>query len=293
MTYTQFVAPGVEAREAFVKVTDGVTLKVVEFVPPNEDQTLPVMVFVAGWISLIKGWAEVLQELTPIFRTLYIETREKISAELPDFKNLDFSVERMARDVDEVVEKMVPQNRTIAFGGSSLGSSIVLDHMSRNVRQPTIGLLVGPVPEFHFPAWGIPIIRFCPPVLYLIVKPLIKWYLKYIRVDRKKEPEQVAKYYGTLDAAEPARLKANAICLCNFSLWEKLPDVKAPVVIIGTKTDSLHGLEVLEKVVDLLPQGELATMDSNKDAHSTKAGQLMVERLLKEQTHWGGEKKEA
>ncbi|MBI9077250.1 MAG: alpha/beta hydrolase [Desulfatibacillum sp.] len=279
MPYSPYTVPGVTFREELVRVSDGVTLKVVEFIPPDEDESLPVMVFVAGWISLIKGWTEVLQELTPRFRTLYVETREKISADLPDFKNLDFSVARMARDVVEVVDAMVPADRVFAYGGSSLGSTVVLELMSWDERQPAAGLLVGPVPEFHFPAWGIPIIRHCPPSLYTIVKPIIKWYLKYIRVDRKNEPEQIAKYYGTLDAAEPARLKANAMCLQNFSLWEKLPDVKAPVVIIGTKTDSLHGLEVLEKVVDLLPQGEMALMDSNKDAHSAKAGQLMVERL--------------
>ena len=281
MPYSPYTVPGVSFREEFVRVSDGVTLKVVEFVPPEEDQSLPVMVFVAGWISLIKGWAEVLQELTPRFRTLYVETREKISADLPDFKNLDFSIARMAQDVAEVVEKMVPQDRAFAFGGSSLGSTVILELLCRNTHEPAIGLLVGPVPEFHFPVWSKPIIRYFHPSLYLVVKPIIKWYLKYIRVDRKKEPEQIAKYYGTLDAAEPARLKANALSVQGYSLWEKLPAVKAPVVIIGTSTDSLHGLETLEKVVELLPQGEMALMDSNKDAHSAKAGQLMVEHLGK------------
>ncbi|ACL05119.1 hypothetical protein Dalk_3431 [Desulfatibacillum aliphaticivorans] len=281
MPYSPYTVPGVSFREEYVKVSDGATLKVVEFIPPEEDKSLPIMVFVAGWISMIKGWAEVLQELTPQFHTLYVETREKISADLPDFKNLEFSIERMAKDVAEVVDKMIPVDRAFAYGGSSLGSTVVLDLMSQDFRQPATGLLVGPVPEFHYPAWGVPIIRYVHPSLYLVVKPVIKWYLKYFRVDRKKEPEQIAKYYGTLDAAEPARLKANALALQNYSLWDKLPNVKSPVVIIGTETDSLHGLDTLEKTVDLLPQGELALMASNKDAHSAKAGQLMVEKLLK------------
>ncbi len=277
MPYKECTVSGVEVKERYVKVSDGVVLKVVDFQPPDNDG--PVVIFVAGWISLIRGWKEVLLELTPKFRTLYVETREKISADLPQGAGMDFSVERMALDLDEIVEKLVPPGLEFAFAGSSLGSTIVLEHLSKNVRQPCTSLLVGPVPEFNFPSWGMFVIRCCHPIMYIIVKPLIKWYLKYIRVDRKKEPEQVEKYYGTLDAAEPARLKANAIRLDDYRLWERLPLIQAPVVVIGAKTDSLHGLESLENIVQLTPNAELAVLDSNRDAHSTKAAQLMVQRL--------------
>lgn len=277
MPYSECTVSGVEIKEEFIRVSDGVVLKVIDFQPPENNG--PVLIFVAGWISLISGWREVLMELTPQFRTLYVETREKISAQLPEGSGLDFSVTRMALDLDEIVETLVPSGKKFAFAGSSLGSTIVLDHLSRNVRQPCMALLVGPVPKFRFPAWGMLLIRCCPPALYLLIKPIIKWYLKYIRVDRKKEPAQVEKYHGALDAAEPARLKANALRLAEYSLWEKLPQIQVPVVVIGAKSDSLHGLETLEKIVELTPNAVLAVLDSNKDAHSEKAGRLMVERL--------------
>ena len=279
MPYSEYAPRGVEFQEKEVQVSDGVVLKVVDFKPSEEKG--PIVVFVAGWISLIRGWKEVLQELTPGHRVLYLETREKKSADLPDGPYPDFSVHRMAKDIEEVVEKLVPEDKEFAFAGSSLGSTVVLDYISMDVRQPCTALLVGPVPQFNFPAWSMPIIRYCPPVLYMIVKPIIKLYLKYFRVDRKNEPEQIDKYYGTLDAAEPRRLKANACCLAEYSLWEKLPMVKAPVVVIGAKTDSLHGLESLEKIVELMPAGEMVIMESNKDAHSKKAGEVMVRRLKK------------
>jgi len=91
----------------------------------------------------------------------------------------------------------------------------------------------------------------------------------------KNEPDQVKKYCGTIDAAEPIRLKANANAIRNYSLWEKLSDIKSPVVIIGAKTDNLHGIDILEKMVKIMPLASLEMMKSNKETHSAKMGEFI------------------
>ncbi len=269
---------GVKVDEYFVKVSDGVELKIIDFRPENDTPEKPLVLFVAGWVSLVDGWKEVLRRLTSSCRTFYIETREKKSARLPGNKTLDFSIYRMSLDIEEILHKIIPAERSFYLAGSSLGSTVVLDYMSRRVRQPDKAILIAPVCEFPFPLWLLFIIRFIPVGFYSMVRPILKWYLRNIRID-KKELEQIKKYEGTIDAAEPARLKANAFAIKDYSLWDKLEQIKAPVLIVGAETDTHHGFEVLEKMVSMMPDANFTLMKSNKETHSEKVADLMISQI--------------
>lgn len=283
MSRASWVPDGVGVTEKYLKMSDGTELKVTDFLPEGDAPEKPVIVFVAGWISLISGWIDVLTELIPEYQTLYVETREKISARLPGIKGVDFSIERMSRDLDEVLAQILPKDKAFYFVGSSLGSTVILEYLSANKKQPRDSFIISPIPEFAIPAWGLLVIRFLHPGFYLVIKPVIKWYLRNFRLDKDKEPEQVAKYEGTLDAAEPGRLKANARAIKDYSLWGKLHEIKSPVLIIGAKTDTLHGVEILEKMVSMMPSARMAQLESNKETHSQKAGALMIGEIDRRQ----------
>jgi len=271
-----WVPEGVGVTEKYLKMSDGVELKVTDFLPEGNAPEKPVLVFVAGWISLISGWVDVLKELIPEYQTLYVETREKISARLPAIQGVDFSIEQMSRDLDEVLSQTLPKDKPFYFAGSSLGSTVILEYLSADKKQPRDSFIISPISEFNIPTWGLILIRFLHPGFYLVIKPLIKWYLRNFRLDKKKEPEQVAKYEGTLDAAEPGRLKANARAIQNYSLWGKLQDIKSPVLIIGAKADTLHGVEILEKMVSMMASARMELLESNKETHSKRSGTLMI-----------------
>jgi len=279
MDYSEYTAPGVICREDSLVTTDGVTLTIIDFIPPGDAPDRPIVVFVAGLISLITGWRDVLKEITPHYRTLYIETREKKSAGMPARNGIEFSVSRMTRDLDELLRDKVPEDRPLCFVGSSLGSTIILDYLSQHLRESGTAILIAPNYEFRFPPWFILMLRWFPPLFYVPVKYILKWYLRNFRLDRRKEPEQVRKYEGTIDAAEPTRLKASALVLKDYTLGDKLRDVNAPVIIVGARTDALHGIPEMEAMVDAMPQARLAIMESNKETHSTKAGLLIVEEI--------------
>jgi pimeloyl-ACP methyl ester carboxylesterase len=280
MPYSPYTVAAVRVNEEYVKLSDGVSLKIVDFTPPDYVSGNPVVVFVAGWISLISGWQGVLKQLTPRYRTIYVETREKASARIYDEKNVDFTMLRMTEDIHELLQKKIPGSQSFYFVGSSLGSTIILDYLSRGLRQSRLAIVIGPNCEFHFPLWSIPLIKMFPPSLYTAIKPLVKWYLRNMRLDKLKEPEQVIKYEGTIDAAEPARLKKNALALKDYHLWDKLPKIQTPILIIAAKTDILHGLQLMEKMVTLMSEARLQIMASNKETHSERVGELMVNEII-------------
>jgi homoserine acetyltransferase len=136
---------------------------------------------------------------------------------------------------------------------------------------------------FRFPKVLGSIIPALPPALYTVVKPVIKWYLRNFRLDKQKEPEQVKKYENTLDAADPYKLKPNALAIRNYAIWDKLPHIKTPIVIIGAKSDTLHGTEYLEKMLELLPRAGYRELASNKETHSGTCGDLIVNFIRKKE----------
>ena len=262
-------------KEKTICLPDKVEIKIFDFEPNSPDPEKPIIVFVAGWISLINGWKDVLSTLAPKYRILYVETREKRSAKIPNMKTIDLSIEQMSRDIDTLVDEMVPKGQPFYFAGSSMGATVILDYLAIKKRQPVNSFLVSPICDFPFPGWILFIIKFIPTILYTVIRPVLKTYLSYFRLDKKNEPDQVKKYCGTIDAAEPARLKANAYAIRNYSLWKKLSDIKSPVVIIGAKTDNLHCIDIMEKMVKIMPLSSIEMMESNKETHSSKVGEFI------------------
>lgn len=279
MQDVSFLGKNVSLIEKCFEVSDGVQLQVFDFFPPDYTPKTPVIVFVAGWISLLRGWESVLKITSRKYRTLYIETREKNSAYFPPARKIDFSIDRMSLDIHEILSRTLSEDQPFYFLGSSLGSTIILHYLSMNQKQPKNSFLISPISEFPFPLWLLFVINFFPARFYVAIKPVLKWYLKYFHLDRHNEPEQVKKYEGTIDAAEPVRLKANAYAIKDYNLWDRLAHVKTPVTLIGAETDKLHGIDTLKKMVSTMSFARLEMMTSNKETHSERAGSFVVEQI--------------
>ncbi|GAB6095599.1 hypothetical protein JCM14469_18510 [Desulfatiferula olefinivorans] len=263
-----------------VTVSDGVTLSLYDFQPKNPASPLPVLVFVPGWVSLMSGWTEVLKVLTPKARVLYLETREKRSARLPEGPLPEFTLARMSADLAEVIGQELPEDTPFVLAGSSLGATVILEYLNgQNARLPRNTVLISPITEVDFPMWAQWIIRWVPPSAYALIRYVAIFYLTRFRVDKRKEPEQAAKYTGTLMAAEPVRLKANARALSGYSVWNRPTGVDARILLVGARTDKLHGLDDLRRMAEALPQARLSIMESNRATHSAAVAYLLLDEL--------------
>lgn len=269
---------GILVSKSLVTVSDGVTLTLFDF-KTDSWENKPVLLFVAGWLSALSGWHEVLEEITPHYRVIYMESREKRSARLPAGPLPRFDIDRLADDIGEVAAELVPSGTPLYVAGSSLGSTALVRAMSGGRVSPKGAFLISPVTAFAFPAWGNFIIRFLPPCFFTVIRYLIVWYLVNFRVDKKKEPEQAQKYTRTVMDAEPIRLKANAGALNGYTIWDDLPGVATPVVVIGAASDKLHGVEEITKMAGSMPEARVEVMESNKETHSGRAGRFIAEGM--------------
>ncbi|HHS14257.1 MAG TPA: hypothetical protein ENN03_10905 [bacterium] len=265
MDYSFCCAQGAKWEERRIDLGEGVALKVIDFTPARKT-VYPDILFVAGWISLIQGWQEVLREMTRDFRVLYVETREKVSARAP--RRAGFGVEAIGQDLIRLVESLdLPENGYVCFG-SSLGATAILDACSGLTVPPRCLVLVAPNAVFRIPWFGRILIRLFYPGFYILLKPFIKWYLKVFRLNTRADYAQYEKYGNALDAADPWRLKRAARALETYSVWPILKDIGFPALIIGASRDRLHEPENLKRMARMMKNARYFDMETNRRTHS-------------------------
>jgi len=244
-----------------------VTLRIFSFTPAIPANNPPV-VFVAGWITMIVGWREVLQEMTKDFTIYYIETREKISSQINGKKGrLNYGVEAIAQDIVKLIDHFRLTDKNYLLFGSSLGATAILECYRFLKQRPLSLILIGPNAVFHIPKWGMVIIRLLPPRLYLMIKPVVKWYLRTFRLDVNSDYAQYAKYCIALDAADPWKLRKGAIQLSKYKVWDILKDIDCPTLIAGASKDVLHEPQNLKMMAAKMPKATYLDMETNTRTH--------------------------
>lgn len=273
-----FCASGAEAFEEMVPVTDQVSLRVITF-KPAKDTGQPPVVFVAGLISQITGWEKVLREMTQDFIVYYVETREKATSVVKGSTN--YSVEEIGHDLASLISFLGLEPQKYILLGSSLGATAILDGCRFIGKDPLCLVLIGPNAVFRIPKWSYPIIWFFPPRLYLLIKPVIRWYLRTFEVDLKSDYAQYEKYSGILDVADPWKLKKIAFPLARYNVWDRLDEIHCPTLIIGASKDIMHIPENLLKMVERMENSTYVDMQTNSMTHSAEMVQEMRKYISK------------
>ena len=266
-TLAEVCAPGTLIQEDLIPVTDNVRLKVTTFTPP-EPRNRPAVLFVSGWISVITSWQHALQDMTKDFTIHYVETREKTSAQVKG--NVDYGVESIGRDLVALVKHFRLEPGNYILFGSSLGATAMLDCYRFLDVKPLCLVLVGVNAEFRAPRAALALVRLYPPAIYLAIKPLIKWYLKTFRVSREGGAAQAAKYAQNLDLAEPYRLKKAMLALANYQVWDRLPEITAPALVVGASEDLLHDPDNIRTIVSQLDNCTYLDLETNERTHSAE-----------------------
>ncbi len=254
--------------ERRIPVSEDVRLRVVSWHPKTDETGCPV-VFVAGWVSIVAGWAPFLDALTRKHPVYYIETREKRSAEIarkrlrPD----DFSMDRFAQDLITVCSELPIDLEEAIVSGSSLGATVLLEALKHERLKAKGAFLVGPASEFHVPFSLRWIPYLLPSHTYHLVKHFIVWYFRHFRVDADKEPEQMSRYQNTILSAHPLRIKLSGRAFMHYEVWPDLHTVRTPTRIAYASTDKLHAQDAMTRLARTIRQADLLPCKSNKYMH--------------------------
>ena len=263
---SRYCAQGSTFKEEMVPVSPNVSLRVITFSPSQQNKN-PALVFVPGLVSLMAGWREVLLEMTKDFHVYYIETREKITSKVKG--KVDYSLEAIGKEIAALVSHFNLGNRGFILFGSSLGATAILESSRFLETDPLCLVLIGPNAVFRIPKFYRFIVRVFNPRFYLLLKPVVKWYLKTFRLDTEADYAQYEKYCQSLDAADPWKLKKAAIAFSRYEVWNLLADINYPTLIVGASRDTLHEPENLKKMVSMMKNAAYLDLETNKLTHSS------------------------
>ena len=255
--------------EQRIRVSEEVSLRVVSWQPKDDDAGSPI-VFVAGWVSIVTGWAGFLHALTRKHPVHYIETREKKSAEIRKDRPRadDFRIERFAEDVITVCSRLPIDMEEAIVSGSSLGATVLLEALKHERMKAKGVFLVGPACDFHVPFALRWMPYLFPSPAYHVVKHFLVWYFRKFRVDVEKEPEQMRRYQNTILSAHPLRIKLSGRAFMHYKVWPELETVKAPTRIACAPTDKLHASDDMTRMAETIQTADLLPCESNKYMHS-------------------------
>jgi pimeloyl-ACP methyl ester carboxylesterase len=252
----------------YLPAAENVELRVYQWTPKQPKTDKPV-VFVAGWVSHISGWADLLTAMTAKMPVFYIETREKRSARIhmKKLRKNDFTIQRIARDLISVCRSLPVRMENALLMGSSFGATGLLEGLKNKKLAARGAFLVGPNSEFKVN----PLLQqllFLPSALYHPFKYFVLWYLKTFRVDAKKEPEQMQRYNMTLRAAHPLRIKMSVKAAVGYKIWDNLETVDIPVGLAYATSDTLHPHDNIKRMSAVLPKGKIIPCPTNRYMHS-------------------------
>ena len=97
---------GFESESRMVEVEDGWRLRVI-ICKPLTKQNNPPVVMVPGWNSVFEGWREIIEAWASSRMIIYIETREKGSAESTRESNRStMSIDQSVQDLKTLASKL-------------------------------------------------------------------------------------------------------------------------------------------------------------------------------------------
>ena len=285
--FQSFCAPGAVLKEEWVPVNKSVTLKVIHIKAAVESHN-PTVVFMPGWVSQPAGWKSVLKNMTRDFDVYYVETRDKLSAKVSGVK--DFSVQSIGQDLNYIVKYFHLKSGQYILFGSSLGATAILDCAPNLKADPLALVLIGPNAVFRFPWWAMALIYSIYSGFSTALKPFVKWYLRHYRLNVAADQDQYEKYCDAIDAADFKKLKQSVLSVYKYKVWERLPLIDYPTLIIGGHKDLLHEPENLEKIYKMLKKGTYLEMETNARTHSPEMVEGMrnyIDNLSGEKPHAG------
>lgn len=262
---TQIGAPGTTMSENMVDLDPDTQLRVISF-RPKADKGETEVVFVAGWMTLIDGWVQVLREMTRDFTVHYIETREKKSSRLRGKPR--FGVADIGMDIIRMVKKLELEENKYIIVASSLGATAVFDCCQFLSVSPRALIMINPNAVFRIPLFWRILIRLFYAPLFMVFRPVIKWYLRTFRLDVQADPAQYQKYCRTLDNADPRKSKKTALALWNYQVWDKLETVRYPTLVVGASRDKLHEPDNTRRMVSMISRATYLDMETNARNHS-------------------------
>ena len=161
---------------------------------------------------------------------------------------------RHGDDLAAVLAQLKIDPATVDWFSSSLGATLLLDAFVAGKLTGRSSVMLAPNPSFSFPFWSRPILRIpLPRWVYARLRSLGMWVVRR----KTKEPAQRARYERSLASQDLERLVLSMKANLNYELPADCSAVRMPCAVLAAATDTLHGMDTVQSVVERLPDAVL------------------------------------
>jgi len=262
---------GVQCSEHYYMINEQVSLKVIKYVPDSASRNIPV-VMVGGLSTIIESLQNIIGELTRDFPVYYIETREKASSKI--YGNVPYDIETIGKDIAAIIRMLGMEQDKYIMMGYSFGATAIADCYRFIESRPRCLIFMEPTPVFHYPAWGLQLIRWSGPFFFLL-KPFAKLYLSRFVINTSEDNEMAVISSETLDHADPRKLRNTILAISGYLIWDRLESIDCPVLIIAASKDHLHVHSEITRMKSMIKKCAYIDLETNKRTHSAEMAHVI------------------
>jgi pimeloyl-ACP methyl ester carboxylesterase len=257
-----------------IQVANQVKLRVFSYSSAYETGNNAI-VFVGGLSTMMESFKYIIHELTRDFPFHYIETRDHSSSQIDG--KVQFDIKTSGLDIVKIVEFLRLEDEKYTLMGYSLGATIIADCFSCLKTKPQQMIFMEPTPVFHYPKWGLKLIKASLGLKSKPLKPFVKWYMRNFVIDKKADAEMVKISSNALDSADPEKLKKTILDVVDYTVWDKLETIACPVLILAASNDTFHVHAETIKMASLLKNCRYIDLENNQRSHSIEAAEVIRE----------------
>ena len=255
------------AEERYFTMRDGVKVRVLVFNSAKKPHKYKIFM-IPGFATVFQSWSKIIEPLAKDHVIYYFESREKTSSIMPSGRVARRTdLHKMAYDLKEVIEQMKLEEDKYITISSSAGGTIQIEALSEKWMHPDCVILVGPTIEFHIHRFVAFAMNIVPDFIKDLFMPIFRFYMGTFHVDKKKYPEQYAKYVRAGEEIDMRKMKKLMWQLTKFNCWELVPKIEAKCFLVGASEDKMHAAEATMKTHELIPNSEYIDLGTNKATH--------------------------
>jgi pimeloyl-ACP methyl ester carboxylesterase len=270
-----FCHEGARCTEIMIKVDPSVSIRVISYEPSNPVGNKPI-VLLGGLSTLLESLGDIICGLSADFPIHYIETREKSTSQIQG--EVAFDLDTMVQDVLCVLQVLGLSENEFDVLSYSLGGALVLNGYP--LLKPSRILLLEPSPTFNYPWWALKFIRSTLHLNLTRFRFVANWYMRNFVIDKNEDPEMVRISALALNNADPFKLRRTILAIACFTVWDKLAEVRCPVLLMAASKDKMHHPDEISRMVATLPNCRYVDLETNRRSHSPEAMQVLRSFLL-------------
>jgi len=262
-----------ESIKEYVPVSDGAEL-LVYYTKKGKNPLGLTIFFVPGFATGPFSWNDLWDCLYEEFDLYVIEKRELKSSKVK-WKH-KANMDRLAEDVENVIEHYNLDPKKTVLMGTCLGTSIIGRILARKRMTFASAVMMNPPRHFFLPKALLPLGYICPAFTMAIIgKPLIKTWLKL----SMPSGNQRETYLENISNANGMRWK-KFMAITKWDSFDDYAKIKMPVLVVATTKDKIHEAKIAQQATELMENATFLDAPSYYWMHFHPTAEIFTKKVI-------------